>query len=82
MTSADDQHKNKDNTPDGAPTPPPSIPVDQGNLDAENVETLTEPDLDPEESADVMETREEAHRMKQARDDQTDDGLITLDPGD
>lgn len=39
-------------------------------------------DLDPDESADLMETREEAHRIKQTRDDQQDEDLITLDPGD
>lgn len=40
-------------------------------------------DLDPDESADLMETREEAHRIKQTRDDQREDGgLISLDPGD
>lgn len=40
-------------------------------------------DLDPDESADVMETSEEAHRIKETRDDQREDGgIISLDPGD
>ena len=40
-------------------------------------------DLDPDESADVMETSEEAHRFKETRDDQREDGgIISLDPGD
>lgn len=40
-------------------------------------------DLDPEESADVFETREEARRIKQGRDDRRDDeDLISLDSPD
>lgn len=39
-------------------------------------------DLDPDEAADLMETQEEAKRIKQTRDDQADEDIITLDsPG-
>ena len=39
-------------------------------------------DLEPDESADVMETREEAHEIKRTREDQQDESLISLDPAD
>ncbi|PRI10009.1 hypothetical protein [Leucobacter massiliensis] len=39
-------------------------------------------DLEPGESADVMETRDEARRIKQTRDDQRDEDIISLDPVD
>lgn len=40
-------------------------------------------DLEPEESADVLETREEARRIKQTREDQREDeDLISLDGTD
>ena len=40
-------------------------------------------DLDPEEAADVLETRDEARAIKQTRDDQRDDeDLISLDTPD
>lgn len=39
-------------------------------------------DLDPDEAADVLETREEAHRIKQTRDDQRDEDIISLDTPD
>lgn len=39
-------------------------------------------DLEPDESADVMETREEAREIKRTREDQQDEGLISLDPSD
>lgn len=41
--------------------------------------------LDPEESADVFETREEAERVKDAReddDDRQDEDIISLDTSD
>lgn len=39
-------------------------------------------DLDPDEQADVLETREEAHEIKQTRDDRQDEDLISLDGTD
>lgn len=58
---------------------------DQTNGSASGDSDRVEPpgaDLDPDEAADVFETREEAQRIKQTRDDQRDENLISLDPGD
>lgn len=48
-------------------------------------ETTTGPgaDLEPDEAADVMETKQEAEEAKDTREDQRDgDDLITLDSPD
>lgn len=39
-------------------------------------------DLEPDEAADVLETRREAHRIKDAQQRHDDESLITLDPPD
>jgi hypothetical protein len=39
-------------------------------------------DLAPDEAADVMETQEEAERVKDAREDTQDENLISLDVPD
>lgn len=39
-------------------------------------------DLQPDEAADVMETRQEAERIKDARDDTQHEDLISLDVPD
>lgn len=39
-------------------------------------------DLDPDESADLMESRRDARRIKQSREDRDDDTEVTLDPPD
>lgn len=39
-------------------------------------------DLEPEEAADVLETRREAHRIKDAQQRRDDEDIITLDTPD
>lgn len=39
-------------------------------------------DLDPDEAADVFETRREAERIKDARDDRQDENIVSLDSPD
>lgn len=39
-------------------------------------------DLEHDEAADVMETRKKARKIKDAREDQQDENLLSLDPSD
>lgn len=66
------QHETSpEHDPENGPDPSPDLDGEPGS------------DLEPDESADVMETHEEAHRIKQTRDDKKDNGgIISLDPGD
>lgn len=66
--------------PDAADPPTAARKSDSASADDADAELTS--DLDPEERADVLETREEAHEIREAREDRDDDGLISLDRTD
>lgn len=55
---------------------------DSENSEANSPKTTPGADLDPDESADLLETQKEAHEIKQTRKDQQDEDLISLDTPD